>query len=362
MSVAAFTANEYDRAKIYLATTVAAMMGRKFEEEDWAKVYAAAKGFSSSAWSNFDIDVMHGNLGVEHKMYGQDGCDSLLACCGRSLMHPAGTRAFRFPNEIEDATEAARDVLRQYGRKIIERTAIVNLLNRYHHSLVSRADAVAELIAMGMGRPKALSLVPDERTPNGDADEAPDMRFGWLVWRRDLAEFLYFEQPMTIPNPDEFVGAWNERQTRGRRLPSRNLWIYREATGSKEYSITNAAGAKVQPYFTVPQPSDPNLYHFCVQGEAAPNGLIRIWLTAETAQSLRSVLGDLSPENVERFVLRNAATSDADKGAASAVFEPPAVEVLMPVECYQLLRADDSSVSDEHAFRMLLSKNSQATR
>lgn len=362
MSVPAFTAGEYDRAKVYLATTVAAMMGRKFEEEDWAKVYAAAKGFSASAWSNFDIDVMHGNLGVEHKMYGQDGGDTLLACCGRSLMHPAGTRAFRFPNDIDDATEAAREVLRQYGRKIIERTAIVSLLNRYHHSLVSRTDAVAELIGMGMGRPKALSLVPDERTPIGDADDTPDMRFGWLIWRRDLAEFLYFEQPMTIPDPDEFVGAWNERQTRGRRLPSRNLWIYREATGNKEYSITNAAGAKVQPYFTVPQPNDPNIYHFRVQGETAPNGLIRIWLTAETAQSLQSVLGDLSPENVGRFVMQNAANSDAVEGTASAAFEPLAVEVLMPADCYQLLRADDNSLSDEHAFRLLLSKDSQATR
>lgn len=354
MTVPAFSPEEYERAKLYLATTVAAMMGRKFEEEDWAKVFAAAKGFSASAWSNFDIDVMHGNLGVEHKMHGQDGASSLLACCGRSLMHPAGTRAFRFPTQLEDPTLAAREVLRQYGRKIAERTQVVETINAYHHSHMSRSEAISTLTATGMGREKAQALIPHERIPIGSATDGPDMRFGWLIWRRDLAEFLYFEQPMTIPQPEDFVGVWNERQTRGRRLPSRNLWIYRESTGIKEYSITNAAGAKVQPYFTVPPPGDPNLYHFHIQGELASNDLIRVWLTFETAEGLKSLLGDLSPDSVARFVRDNLLDSNAQSRPARAAFEPLAVEILIPTECYELLRSDDHSVSDEHAFRLLL--------
>lgn len=355
MTLPAFTDEERRRAKLYLATTVAAMMGRKFEEDDWAKVYAAAKGFKASAWSNFDVDVMNGNLGVEHKMVGQDGASSLLERCGRSIMHPAGTRAIRFPAEIENPTEAAHEVLRQYGRKIAERTHIVEIINGYHHARLSRPEAISELTKTGMGRPKAQELIPMEREPVGDAGAVPDMRFGWLLWRRDLAEFLYFEQPMTIPDPFDFVGEWHERQTRGRRLSSRNLWIFRKSTGTKEYSITNAAGVKVQPYFTVPMPSDPNLYHFRVQGEKTEQDLVRVWLTYETAQSLRSLLGDTSPETVAKFVAEKAPGLASDGRPARSVFEPVAVEIMIPVETYRLLRSDGHSVSDEHAFRLLLS-------
>lgn len=358
MTLPAFSPEEYERAKIYLATTVAAMMGRKFEEEDWAKVYSAAKGISASTWSNFDIDVMHGNLGVEHKMFGQDGANSLLACCGRSFMHPAGTRAFRFPTHLKDPTDAARDVLRQYGRKISERSAIVETINAYHHGLTTRADALKSLTSSGMGREKAKGLIPDHRAPIGAAADAPDMRFGWLIWKRDLSEFLYFEQPMTIPDPQEYVGTWNERKTSGRRLPSRNLWIYRQSTGMKEFSITTTAGAKVQPYVTVPPPNDPNLYHFHIQGEAAGQSLIRVWLTFETAQGLKSLLGDLSPENVGKFVRDSSSQIDGHPLPARSAFEPLAVEILLPVECYRLLRGEKHGVSDEHAFRLLLGKTS----
>lgn len=220
-------------ARVYLATTVAAMMGRKFEEEDWAKVYAAAKGFRASAWSNFDIDVMNGNLGVEHKMVGQDGAASLLACCGRSFMHPAGTRAFRFPGQLEDPTEAAHEVLRQYGKKIEERTAIVSIVHQYHHFRHTRQEAIAALRQTGMGLEKAHSLIPENRAPVGEPDDSPDMRFGWLIWRRDLAEFLYFEEPMTIPIPEDFYGVWNERRTSGRRSQAVICGFIGKITGSR---------------------------------------------------------------------------------------------------------------------------------
>lgn len=156
----------------------------------------------------------------------------------------------------------------------------------------------------------------------------------------------------------EFVGTWNERQTSGRRLPSRNLWIYRESTGVKEYSITTTAGAKVQPYFTVPPPNDPNLHHLHIQGETADSGLIRVWLTFETAQGLKSLLGDLSPVKVGKFVRDRSMDTGGETRPARVAFEPLAVEIFMPADCYQLLRSDEHGVSDEHAFRLLLGKAS----
>ena len=39
-----FTPEEVSKAHALLATRVAFMMGRKFEEDDWAEVYCRAKG------------------------------------------------------------------------------------------------------------------------------------------------------------------------------------------------------------------------------------------------------------------------------------------------------------------------------
>ena len=44
------------------------MMGRKFEEGDWADVYCTAKNIPNRGWSNLNIDVIYNGLGVEHKM------------------------------------------------------------------------------------------------------------------------------------------------------------------------------------------------------------------------------------------------------------------------------------------------------
>ena len=63
-----FNKDEQERAHIFLATQVAMMMGRKFEEGDWAKIYCEAKGIPLAGWSNTDIDVIYGHVGIEHKM------------------------------------------------------------------------------------------------------------------------------------------------------------------------------------------------------------------------------------------------------------------------------------------------------
>src|SRR3546814_6449181 len=106
-----FDAAQQERARTYLATQVVEMMGRKFEEGDWAKVYAAAKNMPLGTWSNLDIDVSYGALGVEQKMICRPAHKSILDACGTSIMHPAGTRAIRIPSE-NDPTHAAREVLR----------------------------------------------------------------------------------------------------------------------------------------------------------------------------------------------------------------------------------------------------------
>ncbi|MGC1270001.1 MAG: hypothetical protein WA842_05315 [Croceibacterium sp.] len=108
-----FNPDEFQRANILLASRVSEMMGRKLEEGDWSQVYCAAKGIPLAGWSNTDIDVMFGHLGIEHKAICRKAMQPIKDSCGTTIMHPAGTRAIRIPAE-EDATKAARDVLRQY--------------------------------------------------------------------------------------------------------------------------------------------------------------------------------------------------------------------------------------------------------
>jgi hypothetical protein len=83
-----FTVDEFRRAHRLLAARVAHMVGRKFEEGDWADVYCSTKGIPKAGWSNLNIDNMHQNLGVEHKMLCRPSDRALTTWCGTSLMHP----------------------------------------------------------------------------------------------------------------------------------------------------------------------------------------------------------------------------------------------------------------------------------
>ena len=64
----AFCPKQYELAKLYLATQVTTMMGRKLEEGDWSVVYCKAKGIPDGGWSNLNIDVNHKGLGLELKV------------------------------------------------------------------------------------------------------------------------------------------------------------------------------------------------------------------------------------------------------------------------------------------------------
>lgn len=78
----AFSSDELVKAHALLASRVATMMGRKFEEGDWSYVYHTAKNIPVSGWSNIHIDVMYQSLGVEHKMLCVRSKPNIKEYCG----------------------------------------------------------------------------------------------------------------------------------------------------------------------------------------------------------------------------------------------------------------------------------------
>lgn len=309
-----FNAEQKTMAKRLLATCVAQMMGRKFEEGDWGSVYCRAKGIPEQAWSNLHIDVMHKGLGVEHKMLCVPEGKPLMSFAGTTLMHPSATRSIRITSTDVKPDIAMRDVLGQYGSLITERT---------------------------------------ERVRDASGNGRADMRTGWIIWEKSLTEFLYFEEPMLPPNPKEFWAEWHETPARGVRKPSKNLWIYEKSTNKKRYSVTTSAGIKIQPYFDVPAPNDKNLVYFRVQGEEVSAGKILIWISATTARQLSSLIGGL-----DLTTLSAAIVNAADHMSKAEAIEHAADELAQPIEitreAYSLLVSAWEGVSDEHRAQLLL--------
>src|SRR5436309_1575427 len=100
-----FTPEQRIKAHALLAAKVAYMMGRKFEEGDWAEIYCKAKGIPLKGWSNLNIDIIHEGLGVEHKMLCYRSNTDLAEACGQTMMHPAATRSIRVPPTSVSADE-----------------------------------------------------------------------------------------------------------------------------------------------------------------------------------------------------------------------------------------------------------------
>jgi hypothetical protein len=310
----AFNDQEKIKVKTLLATCVAKMMGRKFEEGDWASIYCWSKRIPDRGWSNLHIDVMHNGLGVEHKMLCVGGDKTLLTLAGTTLMHPSATRSIRVESTEVPAQDAMVNVLTQYGALIDQRTR------------------------------KVL-----ETSQDGTAD----MRTGWLVWERSLTEFLYFEEHMVAPNIDLYRAEWNERPAKGVRKGSKNLWIYERDSGKKRYSVTTSAGVKIQPYFDVPPPSDPNLCHFRVQSETISENLIRIWITAGTANRLRLILEDPELSSLSEEIIE-AAKIEADAVAEVSESGDFAIPVDISKEAHEVLISRWGGVSDEHRVQLLI--------
>lgn len=179
-----------------------------------------------------------------------------------------------------------------------------------------------------------------------------DMRTGWLLWQESLRQFLYFEEPMRVPNPDEYTAKWVESGG-GARKGSRNLWIYERAgEGRKRFSVTTSAGAKIQPYFQVPPATDPNVYVFTVIGEIIVDGQIRCWVTRTTLQELQHVLGTVNSQTVTEAIQRHLTDLPMPDGAP-AIHEP-AEPLDLSAETYALLTSRLPGVNDDHCFQLLV--------
>lgn len=257
---------------------------------------------------------MYNGLGVEQKMLSRPSSVRMRDLCGTPLMHPSATRAVRAPTE-GDANQAMRSMLAQYA----------DLIERRRRAVSEDAGGVV-----------------------------PDMRTGWLLWQPSLREFLYFEEEMLPPDPQDYFAEWKE-SSGGSRIASRNLWVYERETGEKRYSITTSAGVKIQPYFDVPPPGGPNLYIFRVQGEEVSGGLIRIWVTASTARELAAIVGNLTVETVG-LTIENAAGDPVDTDAGVRGWQGEAVSLHLAAESYELLTASFPGVSDEHMVQLLVER------
>lgn len=167
----AFDSSQQSLIQKYLGIKVAHMMGRKLEEGDWSYVYCKAKGIAERGWSNLEIDVVNGNIGLEHKMLCYRSGLDLANAYGTTLMHPSLTRSIRIP-DTKDPNEAMADLLHQYSELVRNRTLKVESQNQ-----------------------TGLPI---------------DMRTGWLLWQESLRQFLYFEEQMIQPDPTEYFAEWKE--------------------------------------------------------------------------------------------------------------------------------------------------------
>ena len=286
------------------------------EEGDWTAVYCHAKGIPDTGWSNLSIDIIHEGLGVEQKLLR---CSNLRgrpikSVCGTTLMHPAATRSIR----IEDANRSVEHVM---GEVFAQYNALID--TRGSHVEESALDATL------------------------------DLRAGWLLWENSLSEFLYFEQQLLKLNPTDYYAEWNETPARGARKGSKSLWIYDRVTHQKRYSVTTAAGIKIQPYFDVPSPSDPNLYYFRVQSEPVDSDTVNIWVSSTTARSLERMIGDLTKDAVSSAILK-VAKSVSSEMRESDVRHDSAVPIPISKEAFAVFCSTWDGVSDEHRTRLLL--------
>lgn len=314
----AFSASELSRVKRLLAGRVASMMGRKWEEGDWHDVYCQAKGIPNEGWSNLRIDINHDGLGVEFKMLrvGRLQGKPIRIACGTRRMHPSATRSVRIEKMDSSPDAAMVDLLQQYAQLISQRTEEVRA-----------------------------------RSEVGSAD----MRVGWLLWEADLREFLYFEERMTPPDPKDYYAVWNQTPARGSRKASKSLWVFEKATGTKRYSVTTSAGAKIQPYFDVPPPDDPNLAYFRVQSERAAFDTVVLWVTAGTAERLRTCLGSIEKDVVSQAALyASNSVGDTPLDAASEGLE--AIPIRVSEEAFTAMVSAWDSVSDEHRVQQLIQR------
>jgi len=260
--------------------------------------------------------VNHQGLGVEQKLLRCSGLKGrpIKSICGTTMMHPAATRSIRIENTDLAADEVMRDVFRQY----------------------------AELIEIRRQKVQ-------EESPN----TKPDMRTGWMLWEDTLTEFLYFEERLEAPRPEDFYAEWNITPPKGARKGSKSLWIFDRANNKKKYSVTTSAGIKIQPYFDVPSPSDSNLYYFRVQSEFIDQNTVQIWVSAATARAIKRILGNLDKNNISAAIINTAKKIEVSELNISNKYEL-AEPVLLTREAFEIFQSVWGGVSNEHCAQLFL--------
>jgi len=152
---------------------------------------------------------------------------------------------------------------------------------------------------------------------------------------------------MTPPDPSKFFAEWNVTPARGARKATRSLWIYERDTNVKRYSVTTTAGAKIQPYFDVPSPRDPNFYYFKVQGNIVDDTLVEVWITRSTAKFLETRIGSLSTSELSARILEYSPCKVEEDKGSYATASDLAIPIRISLQAYEHLKQSIEYISDE---------------
>ena len=241
--ILAFTKDEEALVQTMLETLVRSLRvvpgGGKMEEGYWNYIYHTIRNAPISTWSNLPMrDFLHNGLGVEMKLLQRR---SPLKAPGRRIMHPSVTRTLLFDSAL-DAETCKVQILEQFGTRIAD----------FRRRIAQTCSGCT-----------------------------PDIRWGIFLWNSKLDEFLYFEEKLREPDPNDFYAHFIEGKHRGNR--TRNLHIFEKETNIKRYSITMPNnGAKLQPYFDVPSVGQ-GAYAFRVPDDDRKP----VWLTNATIEALQ---------------------------------------------------------------------------
>jgi hypothetical protein len=248
-------------------------------------------------------------LGLEIKMLSVKDVP-IVNQCGTSLMHPSATRSISLPSGNAH-------------------TAMKQVLTEYSELLETRRLSVEKQFG-----------------------EKAELRSGWLLWKRNLDEFLYFEEKLEVPDFSQFTADWYEHNSDSARRRSRNLWIF-DQYGRKRYSVTTERGVKVQPYFDIPPLGAKNMAIFKIQGEEIKDNLVRIWLTSSTFEKLLSLFNSNFSSKKFAEILGDIPALLA--GEVLESLEADLREIQIEKEIYERLCEKISGVSDEHRIRQFIS-------
>jgi hypothetical protein len=112
-------------------------------------------------------------------------------------------------------------------------------------------------------------------------------------------------------------------------------------------------------YFDIPPASNPNIYHFRVQGEEFKPGYVRMWIPAATARELERLVGELSSEQLD-IVIRRSRAAFKELRVTYNVHPEEARVITLARESYILLGdMFPNAVSDAHLIQLLIAEISQ---